>query len=166
MLVFVILGIADSYNILRWDILFINGTLALISISTRRYILGIILIGFSILFNPIWTPHLTKTNWIIADIFLIFFLLYWSWKYFQNYNKGLEFERFIQNKFPKEDWTIVEYTKDLHKKFNRFVEADSNPDFIFRKKINEKIIAIECKYRSDFWQSKKWGLGLSWDNNQ
>jgi len=166
MLLLIIFGISDSYNILRWDVLIVTIIIALFSISSRRYYWGIIFIIFAILFNPIDSPSLSKTEWVLADIFLIFFLIYWSLDYFWNYRKGLLFERFTINKFPMDSWILVDHTKDLHKKFHRFVESDSNPDFTFRKKINGKIIAVECKYHSIYWNHKKWGLGVKWNKHQ
>lgn len=166
MLVLVILGVSDSYKLLRWDILMVMGALALISISSRRYYFGVSSIAFALLFNPIQTIHLSKTNWTHVDIILVVFLFYWSLDYFHRYRKGLQFERFIQNRFPKEEWNMKTHSKDLHKKFNRFIESDSDPDLVFRKKSDNKIIAIECKYRSEYWKHNQWGEGISWDKEQ
>src|SRR3989344_3984765 len=122
-LILVAIGINDFYQLLRWDTLIVTVILASISISSRRYYSGVILILFGFLFNPFNPPSLSKTQWILADVGLVFTLLYWFWDYFNNYHKGLLFEKFVQQyKFPSNDWVLVEYTKDLYKKFNRFVE--------------------------------------------
>lgn len=167
MLLLVIFGVSDSFNLLRWDILMVTALLAYLSISSKRYYFATFFILFGILFNPINTPSLSKTQWIWADIFLILLLGYWLFDYFASYHKGLLFEKFIINtKFPKNDWDLVDYTKDLHKKINRFIESDSNPDLIFRKRLNNNIIAVECKYRSNYGNHKNWGQGIFWNQKQ
>jgi hypothetical protein len=127
--------------------------------------MGAIFGTFAILFNPIDSPSFSKESWIVADISLIVFLLYWSWDFFQNYHKGLQFERFVQKMFPPHEWVLVTYTKDLHKKLQRFVESDADPDFVFRKKTSNKSIAIECKYRSSYWRHSQLGDGILWNKN-
>ena len=166
-LILVAIGTNDSYRLLRWDTLIVTVILASISISSRRYYSGVILILFGFLFNPFNPPSLSKTQWILADVGLVFTLLYWFWDYFNNYHKGLLFEKFVQQyKFPNNDWVLVEHTKDLYKKFNRFVESDSNPDLVFRSRASNKTIAIECKYRSNYWNHRQWGKGIKWDQNR
>ncbi len=66
-----------------------------------------------------------------------------------HYEMGIAFERYTMSLFNKDDWSIVDYSKDLSKKFNRRVESDSNPDFTMRHKITNNIVSIECKYRSE-----------------
>ncbi len=165
-LILAILGTINSYNLLRWDVLLVTITLGYLSVSSRRYYWGVIFIFFALLFNPINTPSLSRIHWIWADISLIIFLTFWFLDYFAKYNKGLLFEKFIIDKFPKDTWTLVDYTRDLHKKLNRFIESDSNPDCVFRKNSNGKTFAVECKYRSNYWTHDKWGAGITWDKNQ
>lgn len=74
---------------------------------------------------------------------------------------GTSFENYVQSLFDQKDWLIVDRTKDLSKTLGRRVESDSNPDFIFKHKDTGKIVAIECKYRSDFALGKS-GHGICW----
>ncbi len=79
-----------------------------------------------------------------------------------NYNKGLWFERKIEKLFKITDWTMHDITKDISKKFNRRIETDSNPDLIFRHNVSQKLIAIECKWRSSFIKGYNGKYGTAW----
>ena len=165
-LLLVIFGIVDYYNLLRWDVLMITTTLFCISVKSKRYVWAIIFFIFGFLFNPIDNLSLSKTIWIIADISLVGILFYWLFDYFNKYHKGISFERFIESKFSNDKWVLVNYTKDLHKKFKRFVESDSDPDIIFRNRLSNNTLAVECKYRSSYWNHTRFGLGIGWDKKQ
>jgi len=165
-LLLIISGISNSFVVLRWSVLIVSLTLAVECFSSRRYYWGMMFIIFAVLFNPWIRPSLSKTEWIIADILLFISLIFWSLDYFRNYHKGLLFERFVQNKFPEQKYVIVSATKDLYKKLCRFVESDTNPDFVFRERTTGKIFAVECKYRSSYAVGNLGDEGIWWKKNQ
>jgi hypothetical protein len=71
-------------------------------------------------------------------------------------SKGNDFEKYVADLFNKDYFSIVEWTSDIARKRDQFVEADNNPDLVVRyqdKKRNEKF-AVECKFRSDLYQGK------------
>ncbi len=78
-----------------------------------------------------------------------------------HYEMGIKFESYIMSLFNKNDWSIVDYTKDLSKKLHRRVESDSDPDFTMRHKITDNIVSIECKYRSKITYIGS-GYGVKW----
>ncbi|MFA5997480.1 MAG: DUF6804 family protein [Candidatus Paceibacterota bacterium] len=161
-----IVGVNDSYGILKWDVFVAGLFLGLLSLSTRRYYWAVIFIVFAALFNPWIYPSLSKTTWIIADTLLFVALTGWFFDYFKSYRKGLLFEHFVQNSFAEPEYILVNATKDLHKKLRRFVESDANPDFVFREKRTGKVFAVECKYRADFVEANSWGWGVWWNKAQ
>lgn len=165
-LLLALLGVFDKYNLLRWEVLGITSILASISFASRRNYWGIAFVALGILFNPIEPFSLSRNEWMIADALLISLLAGWFWDFFTNYHKGLLFERVIQGKFPNVEWIMVNATKDLHKKFRRFVESDANPDFVFRKRGSGKTIAVECKYRSEYIVGTKGDMGIWWNKDQ
>lgn len=67
---------------------------------------------------------------------------------FKNSEKGDEFERYIAELFNDELFSIVEWTTDMSRKHNRFVESDCNPDLVIRDRKTNQIFCVECKYRS------------------
>jgi hypothetical protein len=165
-LLLALLGVYDKYNLLRWEVLGITSILACISFASRRNYWGIVFVAFGLLFNPIEPFSFSRNEWMIADVLLVSVLAVWFWDFFTNYHKGLLFERFVQGKFPDAEWVIVNTTKDLHKKFKRFVESDANPDFVFRKRATSEEVAVECKYRADYYEHKQWGEGVRWKKEQ
>ncbi len=162
-LLLVAFGFSDSYQLLRWDVLIVTAVLAYYSFSSQRYYWGLLFVAFAFLFNPIDTPSLTKTQWIIADYVLVLALATWAWDYFHSYHKGHLFELYIQTRFPKNEWNVVDYTRDSHKRLRRFVETDGNPDFVFRKITIGYAVAVECKYRSKYWKHESFGEGIGWE---
>lgn len=166
LLVGAISGLMRAYTIFRWDVFGLCAAIILISYTTYRYYWTAVFVGFMVLFNPIVPFSLDRSTWILADLILIGVLLGWFWDYYTSYHKGLLFEHFIMKKFPEPDWVLVNSTKDLHKRLKRFVESDANPDFVFRNKITGKVIAVECKYRSEYFEHKKWGEGITWRKEQ
>jgi hypothetical protein len=69
------------------------------------------------------------------------------------YEKGLVFEKYIISLLPDNEWSIVDYTKDTIKGIPRKIESSSNPDIILRHRETNKLIALECKYRTDFFRT-------------
>ncbi|MBI5799027.1 MAG: hypothetical protein HZB10_03800 [Candidatus Yonathbacteria bacterium] len=166
LLFFAIIGVTNSYSVLRWDVFGASIFLALLSVSTRRYYWCITFVSFALLFNPWMRPSLSRNEWVFADILLFSVLSFWFFDYFQAYRKGLLFEHFIQNKFAEPMYILVSATKDLHKKLCRFVESDTNPDFVFREKATGKVFAVECKYRSDYVTGNRGDEGIWWKKEQ
>ncbi len=165
-LLLAIAGINDSFKILRWEVLSVSLLLAIVSFSSRRYYWGTVFLTFAALFNPWFRPSLSRAEWVFADIALSVSLIFWFFDYFQKYHKGLLFERFIQHKFPEQEYVLVSATKDLHKKLKRFVESDANPDFVFRGRATGKTFAVECKYRSAYATGSRGDEGIWWDEVQ
>lgn len=165
-LLLALLGVYDKYNLLRWEVLGITSILAWLAFASRRNYWGIAFVAFGLLFNPIEPFSLSRNEWMIADVLLVSLLAVWFWDYFTNYRKGLLFEKHILNMLPRTEWDVVSSTMDLHKKLKRFVESDANPDFVFRNKTTGKSVAIECKYRSEYKEHKRWGDGVWWKKEQ
>ena len=99
-------------------------------------------------------------------IILVGFIAYKRYKRYKisvgtKYEAGISLENYVLSLFDMRDWSIVDYTKDLSKKFGRKVESDSNPDFVMRHKDTNKVIAIECKYKSRFMRGVK-EHGITW----
>jgi hypothetical protein len=46
----------------------------------------------------------------------------------ENAEKGNKFEKYVVDKFDDKLFSIVEWTMDMCRKHNRFVESDCNPD--------------------------------------
>lgn len=63
--------------------------------------------------------------------------------------KGNKFEKYIVDKFDDRFFSIVEWTTDMGRKHNRFVESDCNPDLVIRDRKTNEIFCVECKYRSN-----------------
>lgn len=156
------LGLVYSNKLFYWDVLGMCAILALIAISTRRYYWGAIFLAFGILFNPVVQFPLDQSIWLFAYIILVGVFIVWFWDYFTNYHKGHLFEGYVLNKFPDSEWIVVNSTKDLHKKFRRFVETDGDPDFVFRNRATGNEVAIECKYRSQYAEGSRGDIGLWW----
>jgi hypothetical protein len=62
--------------------------------------------------------------------------------------KGNKFERYVVDKFDDKFFSIVEWTTDMCRKHNRYVESDCNPDLVIRDRTTNEIFCVECKYRS------------------
>ena len=163
LLILILVGVTDAYNFLRFGVAIVSIALVVLSTRSKRYYWAALFAFVAVLFNPVIVFSLTKTQWIVADFVLILILLVWAWDYFHSYHKGYLFERYIEQKFPKTEWAVVTYTRDSHKRLQRFVESDGNPDFVFRKISSNYVIAVECKYRSKYWDNTKLGKGIGWE---
>lgn len=73
--------------------------------------------------------------------------------------KGLRFEEYVNDLFDETDFAISERTHSHRTNEERYVESSLNPDFVFRHKRSNDLVAVECKYRSNLYQGK-----LSWCN--
>ena len=70
--------------------------------------------------------------------------------------KGDNFERYVVNLFNDKYFTVSEWTSDISRKHDRFIESDSNPDLVMRYKYKDKneLFCVECKFRSNLYQKK------------
>jgi len=73
--------------------------------------------------------------------------------------KGDIFERFVVDHFSEQHFTIVEWTTDMMRKHDRYVEADTRPDLKVRHKQTGAELYVECKYRSYAFENK-----VQWSN--
>jgi len=78
-----------------------------------------------------------------------------------NVKKGNDFESYVVSLFPESEFTIVEWTTDIMRKHNRYVEADTRPDLLIRHDASGQEFYVECKYRSYAFEDK-----ISWSNNE
>lgn len=75
--------------------------------------------------------------------------------------KGNDFEKYVANLFDDKYFSIVQWSTDITRKHDRFVESDAGPDLIIRYKPKNENFCIECKYRADLFEGK-----LQWSNPQ
>lgn len=106
---------------------------------------------------------LLLTTLFVIALILLFYRWYRHRKISKDkrYEMGVAFENYVQSLFDMGDWTIVRSTGDLSRKLGRKVESDSDPDFVMRDKGTDKVIAVECKYRSGFHKGKN-EYGILW----
>lgn len=62
--------------------------------------------------------------------------------------KGNSFEKYVVNLFDMKYFSVVEWTTDMSRKHNCYVESDCYPDLVIRYKPTNEMFCIECKYRS------------------
>lgn len=112
------------------------------------------------LLNKLLPPAIT---FFIIVVILIVYRRYKHYKTSKDtkYEMGAAFENYVQSLFDMGDWIIKRSTGDLSKKLGRKVESDSDPDLIMRHKDTNKIIGVECKYRSRLNKGKE-EYGIFW----
>lgn len=76
--------------------------------------------------------------------------------------KGDDFEKFIVQKFSKNNFTILEWTGDKYVQ-GMYAKSNMNPDLTLKLKLKdiEEDFAIECKYRSTYYKN-----GVEWSSEQ
>ena len=74
-------------------------------------------------------------------------------------DKGDMFEQYVVDLFNKSHFNVVEWTTDMMRKHNRYVESDSNPDLTMRHKTTDVVFSVECKFRSKLYRG-----ALNWSN--
>ena len=73
----------------------------------------------------------------------------------ENYDKGVEFEKYVVGLFNDKYFAIHDWTRDLSDKRKGIrVESDSNPDLTIRYKPTDEKFAVECKFRSNLYKNK------------
>lgn len=75
--------------------------------------------------------------------------------------KGNDFEKYVVSLFDDKYFSIVQWSTDITRKHNRFVESDSGPDLIVRYVPKNEIFCVECKFRSSLFEDK-----LQWSDLQ
>ncbi|HII80691.1 MAG TPA: hypothetical protein HA261_09955 [Methanosarcina sp.] len=68
--------------------------------------------------------------------------------------KGDDFERYVVDLFNERTFSIVQWTTDMARKHNRFVESDCGPDLVLRHRRTNEIFCVECKFRSKLFKGK------------
>jgi len=79
----------------------------------------------------------------------------------ESVTKGNDFESYIVSLFPENKFALVEWSTDICRKHDRFVESDTRPDITVRHIKTGNVFHIECKFRSMLYENK-----LSWTNKK
>jgi hypothetical protein len=74
---------------------------------------------------------------------------------------GNDFEKYVVSLFDNKYFSIVQWSTDITRKHNRFVESDSGPDLIVRYIPKDEIFCVECKFRSSLFEGK-----IQWSDPQ
>lgn len=78
----------------------------------------------------------------------------------ESVGKGNDFEKYVVDLFDEDYFSVVQWSTDITRKHDRFVEADMDPDLIMRYEPKGEIFCVECKFRSDLYEDK-----LNWSNS-
>lgn len=79
----------------------------------------------------------------------------------ESIEKGNDFEKYVVSLFDDKYFSIVQWSTDITRKHDRFVESDAGPDFIVRYLPKDEIFCVECKFRSSLFEGK-----LQWSDPQ
>ncbi len=79
----------------------------------------------------------------------------------ESVEKGDEFERYVTDLFDESYFTIVQWSTDIMRKHDKFVESDTDPDLVMRYEPKNEMFCVECKFRSALYEDK-----LDWSNPQ
>lgn len=63
--------------------------------------------------------------------------------------------------FDDKYFSIVQWSTDITRKHNRFVESDAGPDLIVRYSPKDEVFCVECKFRSSLFEGE-----LEWSDPQ
>lgn len=77
----------------------------------------------------------------------------------ESVEKGNDFEKHVVNLFDGRYFSIIQWSTDITRKHDRFVESDAGPDLTIRYVPTGEIFYIECKFRSGLYEEK-----LHWSN--
>lgn len=72
----------------------------------------------------------------------------------ESVEKGNDFEKYVVNLFNDRYFSIVQWSTDITRKHDRFVESDAGPDLTIRYIPAGEIFYVECKFRSDLYEEK------------
>ncbi|GEM_PF-2138233 len=121
-----------------------------------------VFVAIAVVFNPFIPFALNDaTLWRVIDAAVVLIFGFFFWRYYDRYGKGHRFEEYVAALFPAHHWVVVDRTRDFSKTLGRFVESDTNPDFMFRDVKTGKSFAVECKFRSYLYKG-----GISWDRQR
>jgi hypothetical protein len=158
------LGVYTNFDLLNRAISVGFFLLALISISLKYRRIGIIWLILSSMYFLSKSIDFPRHIWVILDVLSgagTSYFMSWSTNPFK---KGTRFEQYIASLFPRDEFSIIDHTRDTSKLLNRPIESSSHPDFTFRHKKSGKEFAIECKWRGRWWQPKnELESGISWN---
>jgi hypothetical protein len=147
-------------NLLRWYTSIWCFILAALTFKGKNFGWSALFVVALVIFNPLFRFfNYTKSVWQMLDIVTATILIIFVVNYYRQYAKGVRFEKYTANLFPKDKWVISE-------KFDRIVESDMNPDFTFRHIATGKHLAVECKFRSYFLRGKYGDDGMWWKKVQ
>jgi hypothetical protein len=72
----------------------------------------------------------------------------------ESVDKGNDFEKYVVKHFDSRYFSLVQWTMDINRKHDRFVEADAGPDLTVRYIPTNEIFYVECKFRSGLYEEK------------
>jgi len=151
--------------LLKIDAFALGLIFAFIQYKRRQHFYAVAFLLIALIFNPFAPLHLDRKIWQLIDLTSAVLFAVFAWQYLENYEKGKHFQDFIESLFPREIWHIADKTKDFSQKLGRLVVSDMHPDFTFQNIATRKKLAIECKYRSKFFD-KHGERGFTWNYAQ
>lgn len=77
----------------------------------------------------------------------------------ESVTKGNDFEKYLVSLLRSDRFALMDWTSDICRKHDRFVEADTRPDLTVRHIKTGQVLHIECKFRSGLFNDK-----LEWTN--
>jgi len=72
----------------------------------------------------------------------------------ESIEKGNDFEKYVVSLFDEKYFSIVQWSTDITRKHDRFVESDTGPDLIVRYIPEDEIFCVECKFRSGLFEGE------------
>ncbi|MDP3974813.1 MAG: hypothetical protein Q8P88_00805 [Candidatus Jorgensenbacteria bacterium] len=163
LLIAAVVGIYQwDFLILRWAVFLTGIIFANLAYRSKQIPWLCTFVAVAVVFNPILPLSLNDmTTWRVVDAITLFLFGFFFWRYYDRYGKGHRFEDYVATLFPAHHWVVVDRTRDFSKALGRFVESDTNPDFMFRNVKTGKAFAVECKFRSYLYKG-----GISWDRQK
>ena len=79
----------------------------------------------------------------------------------ESIEKGNDFEKYVVSLFDNKYFSIVQWSTDITRKHDIFVESDAGPDLIVRYIPKDEVFCVECKFRSGLFEDK-----LQWSDPQ
>jgi hypothetical protein len=79
----------------------------------------------------------------------------------ESVEKGNDFEKYVVSLFDDKYFSVVQWSTDIARKHDRFVESDTGPDLIVRYIPKDEVFCVECKFRSSLFEGK-----LQWSDPQ
>lgn len=160
------LGFLSFDSVLPKIIVFISACyMSVVAYRTKERMWLLFFVVTAIVFIPyLRFFDFSDIAWRVLDVIAMAGFIFFIYRYYDGYRKGDAFESFVSSLFPKEEWKIEDWTKDMSRHLGREVESDRHPDLTLRSLKTGKRMAIECKFRSKFWETKE-GTGIFWDES-